>query len=179
MSSADISVEAFTSILSTNPTSTPLGLLLVGVVGGKIYYTSPMRLTRVLVAAIADTEKTYLTAAENGVFCASTDKDAAERLSILQLRVSTIRETSLRSSLSPFSALFDLLNIPRTVSVLRCLGEVRGLRTHIEVYLLIAYSISIEPYSQISNESQLREVDSHRLLSHRASIFLRKRNSRI
>ncbi|KAF7370443.1 hypothetical protein MSAN_00676000 [Mycena sanguinolenta] len=161
MSSAGISEVSF-SILATNSTSTPWGLLLVGLVGGMIYYTSPMRLTRVLVAAIAHTEKTYLTAAENGVFCASTDKDAAERLSILQLKVSTIRETSLRNSLSPLSILFDMFNISRTIAVLRCLSEVRGLETYIE----------------ISNECQLREIDS-RHLSHHISIFLRRRHSRV
>ncbi|KAJ6518957.1 hypothetical protein C8R45DRAFT_949877, partial [Mycena sanguinolenta] len=50
----------------------------------------------------------------------------------LQVKVSTLREASLSSSLSPVSALCDMFNISRSVAVLRCL-EVRGLRTHIEV----------------------------------------------
>ncbi|KAJ6518955.1 hypothetical protein C8R45DRAFT_1204247 [Mycena sanguinolenta] len=152
--------EASLAFLTSNPssTSTPWGLILTGVVAAGLYYASPTRLTCVLVSALADTEKTYLTAVENGLLCASTDVDMAKRLSVLQLEVSALRETSLRSSLSHVSALCDMCNIHRSVTILRCLAEVRELGTYIE----------------ISNESRLREIDS-RLFCNRATISLRRR----
>ncbi|KAJ6518990.1 hypothetical protein C8R45DRAFT_918088 [Mycena sanguinolenta] len=146
----DRSTEAIQSQIQPQPES-----------GGVIiYYVSPMRLTRILVTALADTEKTYLAAVENGVLSVSTEIDAAERLSVLQLKVSTIRETSLRSSLSTLSALRDMFNIYRSVAVLRCLNEVRELRAYIEIL----------------NETQLREISS-RSLSNRTTISLRRRGS--
>ncbi|KAJ6518993.1 hypothetical protein C8R45DRAFT_1085059 [Mycena sanguinolenta] len=154
--------EASLSILASNSTTTLWDVLCIGIIGVIIYYVSPMRLTRVLVTAIADTEKTYFAAVENGVLSVSTEIDAAERLSVLQLKVSTIRETSLRSSLSTLSALRDMFNIYRSVAVLRCLNEVRGLGAYIE----------------ISNETQLREINS-RSLSTRTTISLRRRGSRV
>jgi hypothetical protein len=47
---------------------------------GIIHYASPPRLTRVLVAAIANVEKIYLEALETGLLSAS-DIDTAEILS--------------------------------------------------------------------------------------------------
>ncbi|KAF7370465.1 hypothetical protein MSAN_00678300 [Mycena sanguinolenta] len=154
--------EASLSVFASNSTPIPWGVLVASVAVAGIYFVSPMRLTRVLVIAIADAEKSYLAAVENGVLSASTEIDTGERLSMLQLKVSTIRETSLRSSLSTFSALCDMFNIRRSVAVLRCLAEVRGLGTYIE----------------ISNESQLREISS-RPLSNRMTISLRQRGSRV
>ncbi|KAJ6518996.1 hypothetical protein C8R45DRAFT_1085063 [Mycena sanguinolenta] len=156
--------EASLSVLTSNSTTTPWGPLCIGVIGVFIYYASPMRLTRVLVTALADAEKTYLATVENGVLSVSTEVDAAERLSVdrLQLKVSTIRETSHRSSLSTLSALRDMFNIYRSVAVFRCLGEVHGLGAYIE----------------ISNETQLREINS-RSLSNRTTISLRRRSSRV
>ncbi|KAJ6518965.1 hypothetical protein C8R45DRAFT_1116866 [Mycena sanguinolenta] len=156
--------EASLSVFASNLTPIAWGLLLAGVSVAGIYYVSPIRLTRVLVIAIADAEKSYLAAVENGVLSASTEIDTGERLSVdrLQLRVSTIRETSLRSSLSTLSAFYDMFNIRRSVAVLRCLAEVHGLGTYIE----------------ISKESQLREIDS-RPLSNRTTISLRRRGSRV
>ncbi|KAF7370456.1 hypothetical protein MSAN_00677300 [Mycena sanguinolenta] len=152
--------EASLSILTSNSTATPWGLISIGIVGGIVYYASPMRLTRVLVATIADTEKIYLTAVENGVLCPSADMETAQRLALLQIEVSTIRETSLRTSLSLVSALYDTFNIRRTVAILRCLGEVRVLGTSMEIL----------------SETRLREVDS-RPHSHRTCISLRRRDA--
>ncbi|KAJ6518975.1 hypothetical protein C8R45DRAFT_1085037 [Mycena sanguinolenta] len=158
--------ETSLSLLSeSNSTSPPWtftgALLAISVAAPGLYYASPTRLTRVLVSALADAEKAYLTAAENGVVCASTI-DVAERLSVLQLKVSTLREASLRSSLSLLSTLCDTFNIRRSVAVLRCLREVRKLGAYIE----------------ISNETQLREINS-RSLSNRTTISLRRRGSRV
>ncbi|KAF7370463.1 hypothetical protein MSAN_00678100 [Mycena sanguinolenta] len=134
-----------------------------------LYYASPTCLTHVLVSSLADVENAYLTGVENGigVLCASTDVDVAERLAVLQLKVSTLREASLRSSLSPLSFLSDTFNICRFVTVLRCLREVRVLKTYIE----------------ISQEFQRREPASASEsrcqcpLANRASISLRRRDS--
>jgi hypothetical protein len=63
---------------STN--TTILILVLVFVAAGTIHYASPLRLTRVLVTAIANLEKTYLEALETGLLSAS-DIDTAEMLS--------------------------------------------------------------------------------------------------
>ncbi|KAF7328648.1 hypothetical protein MSAN_02473400 [Mycena sanguinolenta] len=158
--------ETSLSILSqSNPPSTTwtfTGILLaISAATAAVYYASPTHLTRVLVSALADTEKAYFAAAENGVLCVST-ADVAERLSILQLKVSALREASLRSSISLLFTLCDTFNVRRSFAVLRCLGEVRELGTHIE----------------ISNETQLREINSHPL-SDRTTISLRRRGSRV
>ncbi|KAF7370454.1 hypothetical protein MSAN_00677100 [Mycena sanguinolenta] len=121
--------DASLSILASysSSTLTPWGLVLTGIAAASLCYASPTRLTPVLVSALADTEKIYLTAVENGVLCASVDVDMTERLSVLQLEVSTLRETSLRSSLSPLSVLCDMFNIRRSIAILRCFVEVHGL----------------------------------------------------
>ncbi|KAJ6519003.1 hypothetical protein C8R45DRAFT_1065826 [Mycena sanguinolenta] len=144
--------------------ATPWARLLIAVVviAGALYYMSPTRLARVLFTALADLERTYLSGVENGVL--TTDVDFAERITALQLKVSTLREASLRNSLSPFSAFFGMFNIRCSVTVLRCLAEVRELRTRIA----------------ISHEYQLREIAFESRcqcpLSNRDSISLRQRN---
>jgi hypothetical protein len=60
--------------------TTTVILVLAFVAAGIIHYVSPLRLTRVLVAAIANVEKTYLEALETGLLSAS-DIDRAEILS--------------------------------------------------------------------------------------------------
>ncbi|KAF7370462.1 hypothetical protein MSAN_00678000 [Mycena sanguinolenta] len=123
-----------------------------------------MRLTRILVSALAHTENAYLDALENGVVL-SADIDVTEKLTLLQFRVSSFREASLRNSLSSFSTLYDMFDTRRSVAVFRCLSEVRRLQTYIE----------------ISHEYQLREIISESrcqcLLATRASISLRRRDS--
>ncbi|KAF7328653.1 hypothetical protein MSAN_02473900 [Mycena sanguinolenta] len=167
--------ETSLSILSqSNSPSAPWsfpGILLFTIFAAVacIYYLSPARLTRVLVSVLADVENAYLAGVENGngVLSTDADVDVAGRLSVLQLKVSTLRETSLRNSVSPLSACFDMFNICHSVAVLRCLAEVRGLRIQIE----------------ISNESRLCDITSASQsrcqcsLANRASISLRRRGS--
>ncbi|KAJ6488077.1 hypothetical protein DFH09DRAFT_1105772 [Mycena vulgaris] len=62
-----------------------LGVLVLTMVAYIVHYVSPMRLTRVLVAAIADTEKMYLVALEEGVLSKS-DIRTAETLASLQVK---------------------------------------------------------------------------------------------
>ncbi|KAF8216717.1 hypothetical protein K438DRAFT_1747900 [Mycena galopus ATCC 62051] len=140
------SIPSSLAILASTSSSTAWviggGLLFIGT-AGTIYHMSPMRLTRILVNTIADAEKSHLDAIENGAICAY-DVEAAETLSILQFKVSTIREASLRSSLFPFSALCDIFNIRRSLTIVRCISEVRAFKTSIEIL----------------NESHLREIRS-------------------
>ncbi|KAJ7819014.1 hypothetical protein B0H13DRAFT_2378589 [Mycena leptocephala] len=118
-------------------------LFMPVVAAGIAHYASPLRLTHVLVAGIANVEKTYLDALETGLLSAS-DIDTAEMLSTLQLKVSKIREFSLRNSLSLRSTLHEFLN-GHTFTLLRCIREVRVLETHIEIL----------------KENQLREDNLH------------------
>ncbi|KAJ7931657.1 hypothetical protein B0H13DRAFT_2308372 [Mycena leptocephala] len=113
------------------------------IAAGVVHYASPPRLTRVLVTSIANVEKIYLDALETGLLSAS-DIDTAEMLSTLQLKVSKIRETSLRNSLS-HSGTFREFFGGRTFSLLGCIHEVGVLETHIEIL----------------KESQLRDDNLH------------------
>jgi hypothetical protein len=79
-------LEACLSLLSWvlpapgNTNTTILILVLAFVAAGIMHYASPLRLTRVLVTAIASVEKIYLDALETGLLSAS-DIDTAEMLS--------------------------------------------------------------------------------------------------
>ncbi|KAJ7860512.1 hypothetical protein B0H13DRAFT_2672063 [Mycena leptocephala] len=91
----------------------------------------PLRLTRVLAAAITETEKAYLQALETGLLSPS-DVNTAEMLATLQLKVSTIREATLSNSLSVYATLREFLT-GRTLVIVRCIWEVHALKTHIEI----------------------------------------------
>ncbi|KAF7370450.1 hypothetical protein MSAN_00676700 [Mycena sanguinolenta] len=129
---------------STSPPSNVTKIVLVpALVAAALYYVSPARLTRILVSAFANVENAYLKGVENG-FVLTADTEIAERLAVLQLKVSMLHENSLLNSLSPLSAFYDMFDIRRSVVVLQCLREVRALKTQIE----------------ISHESHLREIAS-------------------
>ncbi|KAJ7491981.1 hypothetical protein FB451DRAFT_1551433 [Mycena latifolia] len=117
------------------PTSTPtnilLGALSLIATAYIVHYASPTRLTRVLVATIAETEKTYLEALEAGVLPKS-DADTATTLTSLQIKVSSIRETTLRHSLS-YRATLGAFLTGHSFTVLHCIRDVRRLETHIEI----------------------------------------------
>ncbi|KAJ7019782.1 hypothetical protein C8F04DRAFT_1197356 [Mycena alexandri] len=100
---------------------------------GILYYASPMRLTDVLVAAISDLEKTYFDALDgrNSMLSAS-DVQTADMVNSLCLKVSVIRETTLRNSLSRRVALREFLR-GRTFALLECIEEVRTLQIQIEI----------------------------------------------
>ncbi|KAJ6581744.1 hypothetical protein B0H19DRAFT_1061261 [Mycena capillaripes] len=83
-----------------------------------IYYTSPMHLTRVLVGAFVETEKTYLERLETGLLSESDVRTIRTRL---QLKVSKVREETLsnsRSNWQDFSKFFK----GRSFTILRCMG---------------------------------------------------------
>ncbi|KAJ7915615.1 hypothetical protein B0H13DRAFT_2324177 [Mycena leptocephala] len=129
---SEVSVSMLASEPPTSPTTSTLaGGLFLAAATGSIYYASPLRLTRVLVAAITETEKTYLQALETGLLSAS-DVNTAEMLATLQLKVSTIREVTLSNSLSPYATLREFL-MGRTLVIVRCIWEVHAVKTHIEI----------------------------------------------
>ncbi|KAF7356439.1 hypothetical protein MVEN_00976800 [Mycena venus] len=124
------------SILSANLSNHIMAWAVVGgfflAIGAAIiYYASPLRLTRVLAVAITNTEKCYLEALEMGVLL-SSDVETAKMLSCLQLKVSTIREGTLRSSLSTWTVLRDFFT-GRSLTVLLCIWSVQELETNIEI----------------------------------------------
>ncbi|KAJ7931604.1 hypothetical protein B0H13DRAFT_1857588 [Mycena leptocephala] len=129
----DAALSILASDLPDHSTATAVAaILLIAVIAAALlYYVSPMRLTRVLVAAIVATEKTYLEALETGLLSAS-DVHTAEMLSTLELKVSAVREGTLRNSLSLGSTLREFC-AGRTFTLLRCIREVHELETHIEI----------------------------------------------
>ncbi|KAJ6581746.1 hypothetical protein B0H19DRAFT_1061263 [Mycena capillaripes] len=96
-------------------------ILAFTVLAALIHYASPMRLTRVLVAALAAMETTYLEALDAGLL-SPVDVHTVEILSSLQIKVSKIREASLRNSLSWCGALRELFN-GHTFNVFQCIWE--------------------------------------------------------
>ncbi|KAJ6488084.1 hypothetical protein DFH09DRAFT_1209920 [Mycena vulgaris] len=125
-----------------------------------IQYASPLRLTRVLVAAIADTEHAYFEAIESGLLLKSEVYTAGMMLS-LQMKGSIIREASLRNSLSYGAAISEFLK-GRTFTLLRCIRDAQRLQTHIEIL----------------KEAQLRELDHNNdaEIATRAVSLRRRRN---
>ncbi|KAJ7117756.1 hypothetical protein C8R44DRAFT_738635 [Mycena epipterygia] len=106
-------------------------LVLTTMMAFIVHLASPMRLTRVLVAAISNAEQTYLEAIETGVLSQS-DVHITGMLSSLEIKVSHIREATLRNSLSRFGALCDFFQ-GRSFTVVQCIREVRELEAHIEI----------------------------------------------
>ncbi|KAJ7117783.1 hypothetical protein C8R44DRAFT_879320 [Mycena epipterygia] len=132
---SSFSETSFSLLASDPPTSTAtrviFGALLIASMVCLIHFASPMRLTRVLVAAIKDAEETYLEAIEAGVL-SKFDIDTAAMLYGLQIKVSHIRVTSLHNSLSTRQAFRGFFK-GRTFTILRCIHEVRELEAHIEI----------------------------------------------
>ncbi|KAJ7224100.1 hypothetical protein GGX14DRAFT_648466 [Mycena pura] len=132
MSSISQSLAAAVPALPHTSVQTILVIVALGIAGGA-YYASPPRLTRVMVAAIAAAEQAYVEALQTGAL-SPTDvhADIAEKMFNLQTKVSTIRGTTLRNSLSGGAALRQYLT-GHTFTLVRCIWEVRGLETHIEI----------------------------------------------
>jgi predicted GNAT superfamily acetyltransferase len=78
----DAALSFLASDLPDNSTAKAMAaILLIAVIAAALlHYLSPMRLARILVAAIVATEKTYLEALETGLLSAS-DVHTAEMLS--------------------------------------------------------------------------------------------------
>ncbi|KAJ7491978.1 hypothetical protein FB451DRAFT_1501259 [Mycena latifolia] len=160
---ASLSETSLSLITSTPPTSgttkVVIGVLVLVITVCIMHHASPMRLTSIMVAAIAATEQTYLEAVEAGVLSTS-DVHMAATLTSLQIKVSTIREASLRNSLSYRGPLCGFFN-SHTLTVFRCIQEVQSLETHIEVYISYdSFSFTLNHIlAKILREKELRDVD--------------------
>ena len=55
----------------------------------------------------------------------------------LQLSVSLLREAALRDSLSYWAPSLQFFKFRHTLTILRCIQEIRALETHIEVCLFL------------------------------------------
>ncbi|KAJ7213064.1 hypothetical protein GGX14DRAFT_696950 [Mycena pura] len=133
MSSFNESLAVAASAPTNTPVQTMLAMLVLGVTG-TMYYASPSRLTRVMVAAIAHAEKMYIDALESGALSA-TDvhiDDIAEKMSSLHTKVSEIRETTLRNSLSHRAAFRQYLT-GHAFALVQCIWEVHDFQTRIEI----------------------------------------------
>ncbi|KAJ6488072.1 hypothetical protein DFH09DRAFT_1455919 [Mycena vulgaris] len=133
---SSFSGPALSLLASAPPPSSTTSKVLLGVLGLTlaaciIHYASPLRLTRVLVAAIANAENAYLEALEASVF-SNADVHMAEIMSSLRLKVSHLREESLRHSLSYRTTVSEFLK-GRSFTLLQCIREVRALEAHIEI----------------------------------------------
>ncbi|KAJ7491953.1 hypothetical protein FB451DRAFT_1551420 [Mycena latifolia] len=133
---SSVSDTSLLVILSAFPGSTVTNILLgalvlVAAAAYTFYCASPMRLTRILVAAISAAEKKYFDAIEDGVLSRS-DVQTAEKIASLQIKVSNIREDTLRNSLSYRTSFYAFLK-GRTFTILYCIRDVRTLETHIEI----------------------------------------------
>ncbi|KAJ7117770.1 hypothetical protein C8R44DRAFT_879308 [Mycena epipterygia] len=154
--------ETTISLLTSAPPMSATANITTGVVvltmmALIVHYASPKRLTRVLVAAIQDTENAYLAAIEAGVLSKS-DVHTAARLSSLQIKVSHIREVTLSSSLSYFGVLRDFFK-GRSFVILKCIHDVRSLEAEIEIL----------------KEGNLRDPDSLALRAATQMVSLRQR----
>ncbi|KAJ7759125.1 hypothetical protein B0H16DRAFT_1720541 [Mycena metata] len=128
----DASLSLLQSTVPSNHTSNvAIGIMTLILTGFMFlaYYTSPMRLTAILVDALHETEETHLRAIEAGILSGSDDH--TKMLLNLQIKVSLIHEASLRHSLSSGQALRELMK-GRSLTLFRCIWEVQALQTRIE-----------------------------------------------
>ncbi|KAJ7213071.1 hypothetical protein GGX14DRAFT_393271 [Mycena pura] len=139
------SISESLAVAVSAPTNAPVQTMLVTLVlgiAGTMYYASPSRLSRIMVAAIASAEATYSEALESGALSATDAsvrigvKDITKEMSSLRTKVSKIRETTLRNSLSCRAAFHQYLT-GHPFTLVRCIWEVRDLQTHIEVFLAL------------------------------------------
>ncbi|KAJ7491901.1 hypothetical protein FB451DRAFT_1551383 [Mycena latifolia] len=117
-----------------SPTSTAakilLGALVFTAVAYIVYYASPTHLTRVLVAAIAETKKTYFEALEAGVLPKS-DADTAAALTRSKFPTSAKRLCATPSHCATLGAFLT----GHTFTVLHFIRDVRRVETQLEAHI--------------------------------------------
>ncbi|KAJ7300865.1 hypothetical protein DFH08DRAFT_1090417 [Mycena albidolilacea] len=121
------------------------GVLLIG--AGGFHYASPPAPHACSLRSHGRRRKNIPQTVENGALSAS-DVHTRKTFFSLQLKLFTIRQASLRSSLSHYATFCDILK-GRTFSPLRCVHDVRELGTHIKIL----------------KESQIREIALRRLVT--------------
>ncbi|KAF8216718.1 hypothetical protein K438DRAFT_1953626 [Mycena galopus ATCC 62051] len=123
------------------------------------YHASPMHLTGILGRAVSKVKKAYRDALANGALDMSNIETTSEMLNTLELKASSIREVTLRLSRSPFSALCDIFNLRRTVTVVHCILEVRALTTSIEILNESRFRDTTSPSTLLRRTISLRQLD--------------------
>ncbi|KAJ7930246.1 hypothetical protein B0H13DRAFT_2309716 [Mycena leptocephala] len=119
--------DTVSALASALPARALVAVLLVAGIAAIPYCTSPLRLTRVLVATIDDAVETYIEAHGAGLLPPDVE---AQMLHVLRLKASLIIEDTLRNCLSWRTAVRDFLSgesqlrthtnlNPRAVSLLR------------------------------------------------------------
>ncbi|KAJ7117784.1 hypothetical protein C8R44DRAFT_738659 [Mycena epipterygia] len=125
---SEITISVLESVPPTSATTKVIiGVLILTMATFGTHYASPMHL---LVAAISNVEKTYFEAIEAGVLTKS-NVHTTETLSSVQIKVSSIREASLRNYLSTRQEFREFFK-GRSFTILKCIREVRKLEADIE-----------------------------------------------
>ncbi|KAJ7503351.1 hypothetical protein B0H11DRAFT_1906402 [Mycena galericulata] len=88
----------------------------------------------VLLSSLAATEDSFIQAVEGGSLHCEYIAPIAERLASLQIDVSVLREAALRDSLSHRTLFLQYFHFRRTLAILRCIQEVRAIKTNIEIF---------------------------------------------
>ncbi|KAJ7281334.1 hypothetical protein C8J57DRAFT_1219230 [Mycena rebaudengoi] len=132
----EASLSFVSSILPNN--NTIVGASILTIVAALVtHHISPMRLTRLLVTLMHETDAIHIHAVESGLI--PCDVDMVDALSKLQIKVSELHEESLRNSLSSLKMLADFFR-GRSLVLYRCIRDVQDLKTRIEVYPLNSQS---------------------------------------
>ncbi|KAJ6581696.1 hypothetical protein B0H19DRAFT_1228977 [Mycena capillaripes] len=132
-----------------------VAVIIVAVMAGLIHYTSPQRLTDVLVGAMAKLKETSRDAFDRSHLSASE----MEQLKTLKRKVSAIQAETLSNSRSYCKALRGFFK-GRTVTILLCVWEVRDLEKHIKIQSLSpeASTGAAEPNGAADNAKGAKEV---------------------
>ncbi|KAJ7213047.1 hypothetical protein GGX14DRAFT_620006 [Mycena pura] len=147
--------------VASAPTNTPVQTILITLVlgiAGTMYYASPSRLTRIMVAAIASADETYFEALESGALSGATSgvriEDITRRMSrsahslpAEKTTLSEIRETTLRNSLSCRAAFHQYLT-GHPFTLVQCIWEVRDLQAQIEKSNCAIFMPPRRPYEE-------------------------------
>ncbi|KAJ7759056.1 hypothetical protein B0H16DRAFT_1534188 [Mycena metata] len=119
--------------------TTEAKVVLVGIglpiVGTSLHYASPAHLMRVLSDAMSNLEKAYADMIYVGLprlLTAEEVQHLSSSLRILQLKVDKLRTEKLRNSLSWRATVGEFLG-GRSVTLFRCIKEVRDLETRIRI----------------------------------------------
>ncbi|KAJ7696501.1 hypothetical protein B0H17DRAFT_1177920 [Mycena rosella] len=130
---SETSLPFLASVLPNTSTTNilPASFILVLIATYLAFLTSPARLTRVLAALLDETERVYLWAIDDGIFCAC-DAQAVQMTSF-----EAPRGQPLRLLVAPESA----VELHCSLAVLQCIWETRRFKTHIEVRHAILCSV--------------------------------------
>ncbi|KAJ7281277.1 hypothetical protein C8J57DRAFT_1558753 [Mycena rebaudengoi] len=121
----ETSLSFLSSILPNNTANTIIGTsILTTATALGIHHISPMRLTRVLVTLMHETDAMYIRAVEAGLVPSDCSSES--------IKVSELHEESLRNSLSTWKMLAEFLQ-GRSLVLYGYIRDVQDLKTQIEI----------------------------------------------